>query len=76
MKRNMSAGEPSKAVMKECWNRAPSVASDRRLDTGFRMNRFLFVSSRGMANLKMSESKNLCTKRVGLIDAATLPLVY
>lgn len=45
MKRNMSAGEPSKAVMKEFWNRAPSVASDRRFDTGFRMIRFLFVSS-------------------------------
>lgn len=25
MKRNTSAGEPSKAVMKDPWNRAPSV---------------------------------------------------
>jgi hypothetical protein len=39
MKRNTSAGELSKAVMKELWNRAPSVAPDRRLDTGFRILR-------------------------------------
>lgn len=36
--------------MKESWNRAPSVASDRHLDTGFRL-RCLFVSR----NLKMSD---------------------
>lgn len=40
MKRNTLVGEPSKAVMKEIWNRAPSVVPgpeppDRHLDTGF-----------------------------------------